>query len=77
MTASASNIQWDSAWSEHKMNVAATAEVAQQADREMRRMISTLKAYRLHKKRFTTETEVDFGVLAELIVELELTVQGY
>jgi len=75
MTATPSNIQWDSAWSEHKMNVAATAEVAQQADREMRRMIRTLKAYRLHKKRCSSETEVDFGVLAQLIVELELTVQ--
>ena len=77
MTATPSNIQWDSAWAEHKMHVAATGEVAEQADREMRRMIRTLKAYRLHKKRCTTETEVDFGVLAELIVELELTVQGY
>ena len=75
MTATPSNIQWDSAWSEHKMHVAATGEVAEQADREMRQMIRTLKAYRLHKKRCTTETEVDFGVLAELIVELELTVQ--
>ena len=77
MTATPNSIQWDSAWAEHKMHVAATGEVAEQADREMRRMIRTLKAHRLHKKRCTTETEVDFGVLAELIVELELTVQGY
>nr|BDD45727.1 hypothetical protein 31 [bacterium] len=75
MTATPNNIEWDSAWHEHRMNVAATTEVAQQADREMRRMISTLKAYRLHKKRCSTETEVDFGVLAELILELEMTVQ--
>ena len=76
MTATPSNIAWDSAWSEHRMNVAALGEVSQQADREMRQMIRTLKAYRLHKKRCSSETEVDFGVLAELILELELTVQS-
>ena len=44
------------AWSEHKMaHVAALGEVAEQADREMRKMIRTLKAYRLHKKRCSSE----------------------
>lgn len=75
MTATPSNIGWDSAWAEHKMHCAALGEVTEQADREMRRMVSTLKAYRLHKKRCSSETEVDFGVLAELIIELELTLQ--
>ena len=75
MTATPSNIQWDSAWSEHKMACAALNEVTEQTDREMKKMIRTMKAYRLHKKRCSSETEVDFGVLAQLIVELELTVQ--
>ena len=76
MTASPSRIRWNEAWSEHQSHVAATGEVATRANREMRQMIRTLKAYRLHKKRCTTETEVDYGVLAELIIELELTVQA-
>ena len=75
MTASPNSIQWDSAWSEHRAHVAAVGEIAEQADREMRKTIRTLKAYRLHKKRCSTEKEVDFGVLAELIIELELTLQ--
>lgn len=75
MTASPSEIRWNEAWCEHQAHVAATAEIAEQADREMRKAIRTLKAYRLHKKRCSTEKEVDFGVLAEMILELELTVQ--
>lgn len=76
MTATPSNIAWDEAWNEHRAHVAATAEIAEQADREMRKAIRTLKAYRLHKNRCSTEKEVDFGVLAQLIIELELTVQS-
>ena len=73
MTATPS-IDFDEAWRAHKMNCAATAEVAEQADSEMRKLLNTLRAYRLHKKRCVTETEVDYGILAELIVQLELTV---
>ena len=75
MTATPSNIAWDEAWNEHRAHVAAVGEIAEQADREMRKAIRTLKAYRLHKKRCSTEKEVDFGVVAEMCLELELTIQ--
>ena len=75
MTATPSpSTEWDSAWREHTMNVAAVGEVAEQADGQMKKLIRTLRAYRMHKNRCTTETEVDFGVVAEVILELERTV---
>ena len=75
MTASTPQTDFDQLWLEHKMNVRATGEIAEQADRQMKALITTLKAYRLHKKRCSTEIEVDYGHLAHLIVELELTVE--
>ena len=55
MTASPSNIRWNEAWTKHQAHVAAVGEIAEQADREMRKAIRTLKAYRLHKKRCSTK----------------------
>ena len=75
MTASAPKSDLNQLWIEHQSNVRAVAEVSVRADEEMRAMISTLKAYRLHKKRCSTETEVDMGILAELILELEMALQ--
>ena len=54
------------------MLVAATGEVAEQADSEMRRLLNTLRVYRENKQNYSTEIEVDYGVIAELIIELEL-----
>ena len=76
MTASAPKTDLNELWQRHQMDVTATGEIAEQADRQMKALISTLKAYRLHKKRCSTEIEVDYGHLDHLIVELELTVES-
>lgn len=77
MTASTPEIDWNELWMDHKMNVAAVGEIAEQADRQMKQLMSTLRGYRLHKKRCTTENEVDFGLLAELTLELEKVINDW
>ena len=59
------------------MNVGAVAEISDRADSQMKKLVTTLRGYRLYKNRCTTETEVDFGVVAELILELELSIKDY
>ena len=50
----------------------ALCEVTEVADVGLRECLRSIKAYRLHKKRTNAETEVDFGLVAELINQLEL-----
>ena len=50
----------------------ALEEVAASTDVAMRNALNRLRGYRLHKKRTNSETEVDFGIVAELINQLEL-----
>lgn len=77
MTATPKKSDLDQLWFEHQSNVSAVEELSAKANEHMSALVSTLKQYRLHKKRCSTEKEVDYGVLVELILQLELTVQDY
>ena len=67
----------DSAWSALLESRDALDEVTATADSAMRECLRSVKAYRLHKKRTNAETEVDYGVVAEIVNQLELLCKGY
>lgn len=67
----------DSAWTELLEARDALEEVTQTADEGIREALRSVKAYRLHKKRTNAETVVDYGLVAELINQLELLCRGW
>lgn len=67
----------DSAWSDLLLARDALGEVTESCDCCMRETINRVRGYRLHKNRTNSETEVDFGLVAELINQLELLVRGW
>ena len=62
----------DMAWNELLLSRDALREVATTADDGLRECLRSVKAYRLHKKRTNSEIEVDYGIVAELINQLDL-----
>ena len=62
----------DNAWCELLEARDALAEVTDVADLGLRECLRSVKAYRLHKRRTNSEIEVDYGLVAELINQLEL-----
>ena len=62
----------DSAWCDLLLSRDALREVTTTADDGIREALRSVKAYRLHKKRTNSEIEVDYGVVAELINQLDL-----
>ena len=62
----------DSAWNDLLLSRDALREVTETADSGIRECLRSVKAYRLHKKRTNSEIEVDYGIVAELINQLEL-----
>ena len=67
----------DSAWTELLEARDALEEVTQTADAGIREALRSVKAYRLHKRRTNAETEVDYGLVAELSNQLELLCRGW
>lgn len=65
----------DFAWCELLEARDALGEVTQSCDVSMRDTLNRVRFYRLHKKRTNSETEVDYGIVAELINQLELLVR--
>ena len=55
----------------------ALEEVTESCDVSMRDTLNRVRGYRLHKKRTNSETEVDYGIVAELINQLELLVRDW
>ena len=62
----------NNAWIELLENRDALAEVTEVADAGIRECLRSVRAYRLHKNRTNSETQVDFGLVAQLIDQLEL-----
>ena len=62
----------DVAWNDLLLSRDALREVTDTANTGLRECLRSVKAYRLHKKRTNSETVVDYGVVAELINQLEL-----
>ena len=62
----------DSAWVSLLESRDALEEVTESCDVSMRDTLNRVRGYRLHKKRTNSETEVDYGIVAELINQLEL-----
>ena len=65
----------DSAWSELLVARDALAEVTDVADAGLRECLRSVKAYRLHKRRTNSEIVVDYGLVAELMHQLDLLVR--
>ncbi len=66
----------NSAWSDLLESRDALAEVTEVADAGLRECLRSVRAYRLHKNRTNSETEVDFGLVAQMIDQLELLCKG-
>lgn len=64
----------DQAWQAHQSYAKGVEETAKKADSGMRHLLSTLKAYRCQKKRCSTPNKVDYGLVCEMILEMELLV---
>ena len=77
LTASAPKSDLNDLWLQHQSHCKAVDEISAKANDQMRALMTTLKGYRLHKKRCSTEIELDHGILAELLIHLEITVQDY
>ena len=67
----------DSAWVALLEGREALAEVTDTADSGLRECLRSVRANRLHKKRTNSEIEVDFGIVSELINQLELLCTEY
>ena len=67
----------DSAWCDLLLARDALSEVTETADCGLRECLRSVKAYRLHQKRTNSEIEVDYGIVAELINQLELLVRDW
>ncbi len=67
----------DSAWSDLLLARNALDEVTETCDSSMRETLNKVRGYRLHKKRTNSEIEVDYGIVAELINQLELLVRDW
>ena len=67
----------DSAWSDLLLARNALDEVTGSCDSSMRDTLNRVRGYRLHKKRTNSEIEVDYGIVAELINQLELLVRDW
>ncbi|QNJ06283.1 hypothetical protein SynMEDNS5_01564 [Synechococcus sp. MEDNS5] len=66
----------DQAWRDHAIQAAAVREVAEDLDSVLKQAIRSLKAYRLHKTRTTTPESCDYGLLVDLMLEMEKTIQN-
>lgn len=66
----------DQAWRDHRIHAAAVREVAEDLDSILKQAIRSLKAYRLHKTRTTTPESCDYGLLVDLMIEMEKTIQN-
>ena len=67
----------DLQWSELLEARDALAEITDSCDSSMRDTLNRVRGYRLHKKRTNSQTEVDYGIVAELINQLELLVRDW
>ena len=65
----------DQAWSDHLQAMGRVAECRDRADDALRQMITTLRIYRMHKRRTITPEECDYGLVCEAIIELERVVE--
>lgn len=65
----------DQAWRAHSMAMHALAETAESTDHQMLRLINTVRAYREAKFKTPGPQDVDFGIVAELCLELELMIR--
>ena len=65
----------DLAWRDHKIHSAAVKEVAEDLDASMRQVMSLIRGYRCHKRRVTTPESMDWGLFAELMLEMEKLVR--
>ena len=63
------------AWRDHCIASAAVREVGEDLDLAMRRCMTLIKAYRCHKRRVTTPETCDYGLIAELTLEVEKLVR--
>ena len=63
------------AWRMHSIAMDAVAESAETVDEQMLRLINNVRAYREAKFHAPGPQEVDFGLVAELCLELELMVR--
>ena len=76
MSESPASQDLDSAWSDLLESRDALREVTGVADAGIRECLRSVRAYRLHKNRTNSETQVDFGLVAQLIDQLELLCRG-
>ena len=67
----------NNAWIELLESRDALAEVTEVADSGLRECLRSVRAYRLHKNRTNSEIVVDYGLVAQLIDQLELLCRGY
>lgn len=67
----------DIAWSVLLESRDALEEVTESCDVSMRDTLNRVRVYRLHKKCTNSDTEVDYGIVAELINQLELLVRDW
>ena len=65
------SIDIDKAWNEHAMAMHALSEQAESVDHQIQRLITTVKAYRCHKIRTNGPQSCDYGLIAELCLEIE------
>ncbi len=77
MSSTSSSQDIDSAWLALLESRDALCEVTESCDLSMRETLNRIRGYRLHKKRTNSETEVDYGIVAELINQLELLVRDW
>ena len=66
----------NNAWIELLESRDALAEVTDVADAGLRECLRSVRAYRLHKNRTNSEIQVDFGLVAQMIDQLELLCRG-
>ena len=77
MSSTSSPKDLDSAWLALLESRDALSEVTESCDVSMRDTLNRVRGYRLHKKRTNSEIEVDYGIVAELINQLELLVRDW
>lgn len=77
MTATPTPQNLDQEWRNHVIASSAVKEVAETLDASLRECIRAGKAYRLHKGRTITPECCDYGLIAELLVSLEVLVRDY
>lgn len=72
MSESPASQNLDHAWSDLLESRDALCEVTESLEDSMRDTLNRIRGYRLHKRRTNSETRVHFGLVAQLIDQLEL-----